>query len=254
MIEVKNLCFSYRKEPILEDISFNISKGEVVTLLGPNGSGKSTLIKLLLKLLSPDQGGVFFNGKNINKIKHKDLAKQMAYVPQSSYIPFSYTVLDVVIMARVMYKGIFSRYSKKDEILSKEAIKKVGICHLIDSNYNELSGGQQQLVLIARALAQGATVLIMDEPVSGLDFGNQMKLLKTIKELATLGYTFLQSTHYPDHAFMVSDTSIVLNESKILEQGKTSEIITENILEQIYGIDIKIESLQNGNRVCTVNI
>ncbi len=169
MIRAEGISFGYGNKTILHDVNMQISEGDVVSLLGPNGAGKSTLIKILLGLLDPHTGDVYLDSKNIKSYKEKELAKKVAYVPQTSYLPFSYSVLDIVIMGRISYQSIFSKYGKKDKDIAEECLKRVGILELKDKMYNELSGGQKQLVLISRALAQEAKVFIMDEPVSGLD-------------------------------------------------------------------------------------
>lgn len=250
MIRTENISFSYGKKTILDSVNMQINEGDIVSLLGPNGAGKSTLIKILLGLLNPDTGDVYLESVNIKSYKEKELARKVAYVPQSSYLPFSYSVLDIVIMGRISYKSIFSKYSKKDKKIAENCLERLGILTLKDKMYNELSGGQQQLVLISRALAQEAKVFIMDEPVSGLDYGNQMRLLESIKHLADQGYTFLKSTHYPDHAFLVSNKAVLMKEGKILTMGSPDETITKENINILYGIDVSIEMTFHGSNMC----
>ncbi len=250
MIRTENISFSYGQKAILDNVSMQIKEGDIVSLLGPNGAGKSTLIKILLGLLKPDAGHVYLDSVNIKSYKEKELARKVAYVPQTSYLPFSYSVLDIVIMGRISYQSIFSKYSKKDKEIAKTCLEKLGILNLKDKMYNELSGGQQQLVLISRALAQEAKVFIMDEPVSGLDYGNQMRLLESIKNLADQGYTFLKSTHYPDHAFLVSNKVVLMKEGKILTMGSPDEIITKENINILYGIDVSIDMTLHGSNMC----
>jgi iron complex transport system ATP-binding protein len=250
MLHVNNISFSYANKDILQDISFTIQEGDIISLLGPNGAGKSTLIKIMLGLLKPKSGAVYIQNKDINTYKPKELAKRVAYVPQSSYLPFSYTTLEVVIMGRISYQSIFSKYSKKDEDVALESLQTLGIADLKDRPYNELSGGQKQLVLIARALSQEAKVFIMDEPVSGLDYGNQLRLLETLQRLSAQGFTFLKSTHYPDHAFLVSNEVILMKDGKIVEKGSTQKVINQKSIYDLYGIDVDIESSTKGYSMC----
>ncbi|MGA1933651.1 ABC transporter ATP-binding protein [Arcobacter sp. YIC-464] len=253
MIEAKNISFFYGKEKILDDISLKINKGDIISLLGPNGTGKSTLIKILLGLLKAKNGEVLLENKNISTYKKKSLAKKIAYVPQSSSIPFAYDVLDIVLMGRIAYQGFFSRYSKQDEEIAINSLKKLGILYLKDKLFSKLSGGEQQLVLIARALTQEASFFIMDEPVTGLDYGNQIRLLETIKSLASQGFTFLKTTHYPDHAFLVSNEVILMKNGKIIEAGNVEKVITQKNLEHLYGIDVNIDKTKYGFNICIPN-
>lgn len=250
MIKVENINFKYKNTNVLEDINFEISEGDIISLLGPNGAGKSTLIKIILGLLKQDDGEVYLRDKNIQEYKKQELAKNVAYVPQTSHLPFSYSVLDVVIMGRIAYQSIFSKYSEKDKKISQECLDKLGILDLQDKLYNELSGGQKQLVLISRALAQEAKVFIMDEPVSGLDYGNQIRLLESIKKLASEGYTFLKSTHYPDHAFLVSNKVILMKDGHILDIGTPQDIITKENINKLYGIDVSVDITKYGAHMC----
>lgn len=250
MIEAKNISFSYGKKIILKDISLNIKRGDILSLLGPNGTGKSTLIKILLGLIKPDSGKVLLEDKCIQSYSKKDLAKKVAYVSQGSSLPFAYDVIDIVIMGRISYQGIFSKYTKKDEEIAINSLEKLGIAHLKDRLFNQLSGGEQQLVLIARALTQEAEFFIMDEPVTGLDYGNQIRLLEIIQSLSQQGLTFLKTTHYPDHAFLVSNEVILLKEGEILAQGKANEVITNQSIQKLYNIDVNIDKTEYGFNIC----
>lgn len=250
MIKVENISFKYKSMNVLENINFEINEGDIISLLGPNGAGKSTIIKIILGLLTQDTGEVYYKHKNIKLYKKKDLAKKIAYVPQTSHLPFSYSVLDVVIMGRIAYQNIFSRYSQRDKEIAKSCLKNLGILDLKDNLYNELSGGQKQLVLISRALAQEARLFIMDEPVSGLDYGNQIRLLENIQKLSKQGYTFLKSTHYPDHAFLVSNKAILMNNGQILDIGTPQNIITKENINKLYGIEVSVDMTKYGASMC----
>ncbi|MDD2357831.1 MAG: ABC transporter ATP-binding protein [Thiovulaceae bacterium] len=239
IVSVKNLKFSYPKREVLQGIDFELYQGEVVSLLGANGCGKSTLIRLILGLIK-GKGEIKIEGKELHKYSSKEIASHIAYIPQYHNAPFNYSVLDMVVMGRVFKLGLFASPSKNDFEIAHKALKSIGIASLADRAFGELSGGQKQMVLLARALTQEAKTFIMDEPVSGLDYGNQMRLLEMIKHLSSEGYTFLKTTHYPDHAIMVSSRIVVMDEGKIIANGSSDEVITSEILKDIYDIDAKI--------------
>ncbi|QDF29737.1 ABC transporter ATP-binding protein [Halarcobacter anaerophilus] len=247
MFKVEDLKFSYGKKEILKGISFEINSSDIVSILGPNGCGKTTLLKIMLGFLKPSQGKVYFGGKDISKIKPKHFFQRVAYIPQIHDGAFGYLVKDVVLMGRMPYKSIFSNFNKEDKKITLNALEVMGIEHLKDEIYTTLSGGQRQLVLIARAIAQQADIFIMDEPVNGLDFGNQYKLLNKIKELSKKDLTFIKTSHYPDHVFFVSNEAIFLDKGKILEKGNPETIIREENIKKVYKIESKIININNRN-------
>lgn len=205
LIAVRDVTFGYAHPPVLRNISVSFQAGEVVSLLGPNGSGKTTLLKIVLGLLPPQRGDVLLEGLAIRAMTSKQLARRIAYVPQFHRIAFGYRVLDVVLMGRMPHKPFFFRYDAADERVAARALERLCIAHLKDRPYSEVSGGERQLVLIARALAQGADIFVMDEPVNGLDYGNQIRLPGRIADLSRSGYTFIKTTHFPDHALWGGD-------------------------------------------------
>lgn len=249
-IEVENISFGYTRETVLSDISFAIGEGDVVTLLGPNGCGKSTLIKIMLGLLRPAEGRVFFNGRDIRQMSSKALARNIAYVPQLHKSSFPYAVLDVVLMGRIPYKPFFFRYSKADLGIASDALDRLSISHLAHRAYTEISGGERQLTLIARALAQGAKTFIMDEPASGLDYGNQLRLLDQIIKLSREGYTFIKSTHSPEHALWIADHAILIRKGAVMADGRSDEIITAENLFSLYNARVNVLKLNRFLRVC----
>ena len=249
MFSVENLKFSYGKKEILKGITFEIESSDIISILGPNGCGKTTLLKLLLGFLKPTEGEIYFNKKPINTLKAKDFFQRVAYIPQIHDGTFGYLVKDVVLMGRMPYKTLFSNYNKQDKKIVLEALEMLGIENLKDEIYTTLSGGQKQLILIARAIAQQADIFIMDEPVNGLDFGNQYKLLSRIKELSKENITFIQTSHYPDHVFFASNEAIFLDKGKIVEKGTPNTIIREENIKKVYQLESKIEMINDRN-VC----
>lgn len=236
IITVNDLHFSYPGRPVLQGIDFSLRKGEVVSLLGPNGCGKSTLIRLILRLLR-GQGDIWLGNLPIERYSHREIAGHIAYIPQYHNVPFNYSVMEMVLMGRVSKQGLFAAPSAKDRAIAAEALERIGIADLAARPFGQLSGGQKQMVLLARALTQEVNTFIMDEPVSGLDYGNQIRLLELITQLATQGYTFLKTTHYPDHALMVSSRVVVMNGGKIIADGKPHEVITAPMIRDVYGIE-----------------
>ncbi len=240
-LKVTDLSFSYGNESkVIDNISFKIDAGSVVSILGPNGSGKTTLLKLILGLLEPQAGIIEVFQTKLTSLSLKERAKKLAYVPQKHKAVFAYKVIDIVAMGKLPYSGVFCTTSQKDYIEAAEMLDKMNLKHLSERPYNEISGGEQQLVMICRALLQRAEILILDEPVTGLDYGNQLMLLKKLKELSQTGITCIMTTHYPEHALWTSDHSIFLKKGKIVAGGKTDNIITGEMLYKLYNVNIKI--------------
>lgn len=250
LIKVEGISFGYTKKTVLDNISLSIAEGEIVTLLGPNGCGKSTLIKAMLGLLRPVKGSIFYNGENILNISSKLLARKIAYVPQTHKGSFPYTVRDVVLMGRIPHKIFFFKYSGNDMKIADNALDRLSILHLADRPYTEISGGERQLTLIARALAQGARTFIMDEPASGLDYGNQLRLLDQIIKLSREGYTFIKSTHSPEHALWIADRAVMIKNGSIVADGSCDEIINTNNLLKLYNARVSVLKLNGSFDVC----
>lgn len=249
VIKLEGISFGYTQKTVLADIDLTIAAGEIVTLLGPNGCGKSTLIKIMLGVLRPARGNIFYNGEDIRRLGAKYLAKQIAYVPQTHKSSFPYTVRDIVLMGRIPHKTFFFRYSKSDGEIAEKAMESLSILPLANRAYTEISGGERQLTLIARALAQGARTFIMDEPAGGLDYGNQLKLLDQIIKLSRGGYTFIKATHSPEHALWIADRAVMIKNGVIMADGAAAEIINTKNLLQLYNARVNV--LSNGSfRVC----
>ena len=240
ILNATDITFAYGSRKVLDNVSLSLGKGEVVSLLGPNGSGKSTLLKILLGFHRPHSGTALLDGEVLHDIPPKKLAKRIAYVPQIHQITFPYPVIEVVLMGRMPHQSIFTRYSQSDRQTALEALEKLSISHLQSRSYTEISGGERQLALIARALAQGADIFIMDEPVSGLDYGNQIRLLERIHLLAREGYSFLKSSHFPEHALLISNRVILLSGGIVLAEGLPGEVITQNYLRELYQVEVEM--------------
>ncbi|MHC1726992.1 MAG: ABC transporter ATP-binding protein [Syntrophobacteraceae bacterium] len=250
LMKAQGVSFSYSGVQVLKDISLSVERGRIVSLLGPNGSGKSTLLKVLLGIYHPERGSVLFEGKPVMRLAPKELAKRIAYVPQTHRMAFAYRVLDVVLMGRTPHKPFFSRYSEKDEEIALRSLDRLSILHLKDRSYTEVSGGERQLTLIARALTQGADTLIMDEPANGLDFGNQIRLLDQIADLARDGYTFIKSTHFPNHALWIADRVVMLQKGSIVADGRPADVMNEEAICRLYDTEISILKVNGTLKTC----
>ena len=250
-IEVKNLSFSYGEKQVLHNMSFSLEKGTFVSVLGPNGAGKSTLFRCILGLLPDYSGQIRINGTDRKHFSVRQAAGQIAYIPQSSHCVFHYSVLDMVMMGRTNHASLFKAPGKADITACLAALEKVGIGHLKDRCFHKLSGGEQQLTLIARALAQDAPVLLLDEPTANLDFGNQLLVLKQAKQLAKEGYTVVQTTHNPDQSYLFSDRILALQNGNLVADGTPSQVLTDPLMARLYQADVHVVSLyEDSTRVC----
>ncbi|MDR0490706.1 MAG: ABC transporter ATP-binding protein [Oscillospiraceae bacterium] len=243
MININGVHFSYGKHKVLNNVSFSIEKGEFVCVLGANGSGKTTLLKTILAFLRPQQGAVTLYGQNVHDIGEKELAKKIAYIPQVHTPPFPFKVKDVVLLGRTPHLSYTCRPTAKDERVARDAMDRLGIGTLAEKRYTELSGGQRQMIIIARALTQQPEILIMDEPTTSLDFGNQYIVLAQMLELAREGISVLMVTHDPDHAIYCADRIIAMKSGSILAAGDTRDVINEPVMRRIYNMTIKVRDV-----------
>lgn len=243
-LEAKHLDFGYGTRRVGNDVSLSLGAGEVLCLLGPNGSGKTTLFKTLLGLLPPQGGQVLMDGADLQGSKRGEIAQRVSYVPQAHAAFFPFTVREVVLMGRTAHLGVFSSPSRRDQEIAQTAIERMRLAHLADSIYTCISGGERQLALIARALAQDARIIVMDEPTANLDFGNQVRVLEHIQDLARTGMGVLLSTHDPDQAFICADRVAMLHEGRLARTGTPAEAITSESLRQLYGVDVEITQVE----------
>ena len=249
MLEVKDLKCGYRNHIVLENVSFTAETGDIICMLGPNGSGKSTLIKTMIGLLDPYEGEVLLNGEDIKDWSWKDRAKIISYIPQTFSSMFQYRGIDIVLMGRTSYLGLASSPSEEDERIAEEAMERLKITHLRDKIYSQLSGGERQLVKIAQALAQQAKIIIMDEPTNNLDFGNQAVMLNHLKSCADMGITIIMATHFPEQAFLYGTKALLVKDNNVIEVNKPKENLTEENLQSLYGVEVKIVELALDNRI-----
>lgn len=255
ILSVKNLCFSYRTKQVLHDISFDIKKGEILCLMGPNGSGKSTLIDNIMGIHKPNSGHILINSKEYSHYKRNEIAQNISYLPQNHSITFPYTVKEVVMMGRAAYTSPMGAPSHEDEAMCEKAIETVGITQFADKPYTEISGGELQLVLLARALCQNAPLIMMDEPTAHLDYKNEIFFLETVCRLCQEeNISMLIATHLPEQAFYfesqnVSVKAMFLKNGKCAAYGNPSEIITEEMLAKVYEVNAQIIEQDNSKTI-----
>lgn len=239
-LELLDVSCGYGQKNILSNITFSIENGKVLCILGPNGVGKSTLFKTILGFLKLQHGSILLDGESILNWSRRRLAKSIAYVPQAQAQPSPFSVLEVVTMGRTAHLRSFESPAKKDFEIAESSLERLEILFLKNRIFNELSGGERQMVLIARALTQQPQVLVMDEPTSNLDFGNQVRVLKQIKRLAQSGLCIVMTSHFPDHAYLCSAKVVLLQKDKSYQIGVFDEVVTEENLRKAYEIDVKI--------------
>ena len=251
ILKAENISFKYNKESptIFENINLKLNKGDILWLQGHNGIGKTTLINSLNGLHQINNGTIKLKGKNIKNLSFKQISQTIGYIPQGHIPSFPFTVEDVVLMGRTPYLNLSQTPKEKDIEIANKAIKDMGIEHLKDKPYTNLSGGERQLVFLARILAQEPDILILDEPTSHLDFGNQIKLLEILENLAKKGLGIIMSSHFPDHAFVSCNNVAIMENKSFLDFGTPDEVITEENLEKIYDIKVKIVKFED-RKVC----
>lgn len=250
-MEVTNLSFSYGERQVLKNISFSAEYGQILSVLGPNGVGKSTLFRCMLGLMKPREGDSLIDGISVRDMSARELSRKIAYIPQSHNPVFNYSVLDMVLMGTTAQMGGFSSPGRVQVKLAKQTLERLGIGDLSGRGYGNLSGGERQLVLIARAMVQNAKILIMDEPSSSLDYGNRLRVMDTVRDLGKDGYAIIQSTHDPDQAYLYSDKILALYGGEVLAFGTPEETIREELISRLYGVDVEVCSLQEDRvRVC----
>jgi iron complex transport system ATP-binding protein len=219
-------------------------------VLGPNGGGKTTLFRTILGLLEKHSGYIGLDGRAIEELSREQIARMAGYVSQGHSAYFAFTLREFVLMGRTARLGAFSSPGRIDRDIAQQALESLGIAHLGDKPVTEISGGERQLALVARALAQEPQLLVMDEPTASLDFGNQIRVLEKITALASSGISILFSSHDPDQAFLSAQRVLLLGEGRALEIGTPADVIRSDTLERLYGVSIKIIETENGERAC----
>lgn len=250
ILEARALAFGFPDRTVGRDVDLTLQAGEVLCVLGPNGGGKTTLFRTLLGLIPKISGTVRIDGRDIDAISRAEVARAAGYVPQGHSAYFAFTLREFVLMGRTARVAAFATPGRADRETAERALAALGIAHLAERPVTQVSGGERQLALVARALAQEPKVLVMDEPTASLDFGNQVKVIERIAGLARSGIAVLFSTHDPDHAFLAADRALLLGDGRTLAIGAPREVIRADTLQALYGVSIRVLDLGEGRHTC----
>ncbi|MFT8952048.1 MAG: ABC transporter ATP-binding protein [Gluconobacter sp.] len=223
---------------VLNDVSLTFRRGELIGLLGLNGAGKSTLLRILMGLLKPTSGEVYLEGTLLSSLRPLDVARRLAYVPQAHAMTFPYTVRRMVELGRIPHHGVAGRLGAEDRLRVDQAMGRLGLLALAERPVTELSGGEKQRVVLARALAQEAVGLLLDEPMSGLDYGHQLRLMSLLAELAAEGHLILLASHRPEEFFSAGHRALILEEAQIVADGPPELIVTAERMSRLYGVPL----------------
>ena len=251
--EIRGLSFAYStsKEAVLRDLNLDVDAGEIVSILGHNGSGKSTLLSCMLGLLVPQSGTILLDGRDISQLSEREIASTVGFVPQIHIPTFGFSVLDFVVMGCAQSIGLFSKPGKEERENARAALYQMGIGDLAEKRYTEISGGERQKTMIARAIVSKPEVLLFDEPTAHLDFGGQLLVLRTIRDLAREGYSVVITTHNPDHALLLGGKAALMNGDGGLISGDVAAVITRENLSRIYKSEVRLEYIESlGRTVC----
>jgi iron complex transport system ATP-binding protein len=245
IIEAEQLSIGYGNRLVGRDLNVSVGKGEVLALIGPNGGGKTTLLKTLLGLIPPLAGTIRLAGKELERLSIRERARLMAYVPQIHTGTFPFTVADLVLTGRSAYGDLLRRPSARDYAVVEKALQRLGISHLSDRPYTQISGGERQLALIARAMAQEPEIVFLDEPTASLDFGNQGNVLREIRALADHDQGVVFSTHDPNHALRFADRAFLIRDGTCLAMGVPKTVVTAELLSALYRTEVRVIAGEN---------
>ena len=250
MLEARDLAFGFPGRSVGRNVSFMLADGEVLCVLGPNGGGKTTLFRTLLGLLPAQAGEVILAGHPLSSLSREQVARLAGYVPQGHSAYFDFTLREFVTMGRTARLGAFASPGARDRQVAERALESLGITALAERRITEVSGGERQLALLARALAQEPRVLVMDEPTASLDFGNQVRVLERISALAKTGISVVFSSHDPDHALLAAHRALLLGDGRALEMGAPATVIRPDSLQRLYGVLVQVVAAEGGRRAC----
>jgi iron complex transport system ATP-binding protein len=243
---LRDVRFGYTEATaVLDSLSLRIAPAKITAILGPNGAGKTTLLNTILGYLKPQTGDVLLDGESINKYSKRQLSQLIGLVPQAEHFPFNFTAFEYILLGRTPYMGIFNMPREGDYQAAEAILDLLKIRHLKDRMVEELSGGEQQLVLLARALAQEPKILLLDEPTTHLDLGNTVTILNALKALAQENVTVVFTTHDPQAAVYCADQLVLMKKGSVLSAGSLEEIMTSGSLTQLYGVGIRVEKVQD---------
>ena len=242
LLEIERISYRYRPnaEPVLQNLSMSIEKGTVNTILGPNGAGKSTLLDICLGWKEPEAGRILLNQEDMRSYSRRQMGRWMSLVPQDEQVRFDYTVLEYLLLGRAPYLSQLEMPGPEDIEIAREALEKVGLLPLQERPASKLSGGEHQLLMIARALVQEPHILVLDEPTSRLDPGNRQRVVSLLKSLLSHGVTILFTTHDPTLAADISTHALLLKQGRVIHAGPEEEVLTNEHLSELYGISMEV--------------
>ena len=254
LISIKDLTFAYDGDHrlVLDGLTLDLPAASITAVLGPNGAGKTTLIHILLGLLKSYEGMIQLSGRNLAHYTRRELSRMIAFVPQIEYTAFEFSVLEYVLMGRAPHMGILQTPTKGDLDHALEHLEALGLTHLAHRSVRELSGGERQLVLIARALAQEPKLLLLDEPTTHLDLSNKGRILATLSSLAKQGVTVIFTTHDPEAAASTAAYLVLMKQGKVLSSGVLKHVLTAESLSETYGIPVRVVQV-DGQPVVLLN-
>jgi len=247
-IELRDVSCGYGHKAVLENFSATLNSGEIFYILGPNGIGKTTLFKTVLGFLPLLGGSITIDGRPLHELGPGESARYIGYVPQSHVPPFAFRTIDVIVMGRTARLGAFERPKARDYDIAEKIMEELGIRYLMERSYTELSGGERQMALIARALAQEPGFLMMDEPTSDLDFGNQAVVLRRILKLAEQNYGVIMTTHYPEQVLLLNARVALIKRKGEISAGMARDVLTAPNLSETYGIPVAVMDVIYKNR------
>lgn len=250
ILKVENGCFGYPKQDeILTDINIQLDEGHILSVLGPNGIGKTTLLKCMIGLMPWSRGRSLLMGNDIRNMSSREIWNTISYIPQSHGFSFSYTGLEMVMLGRSSHLGLFQQPGKKEIELAEQMMERVGITRLADKDCNRMSGGELQMVLIAKALINEPKLIILDEPETGLDFHNQILVLNMVEKLAhEENISAIMNTHYPTNAMSIADEAFMMNHSGERFYGKTGDILNEQNISRSFDVNVVVDEIIYQNK------
>lgn len=257
LLVASDIDFSYGGPPVLQGVELKCETctgggvaaggGDMVAIIGPNGAGKSTLLQVLTGYLRPDRGRVELNGKDLRELSRREIAGQVAYVPQRAPAGFGFTVAEMVLMGRQPYRGLAALDTEDDRRIARESLAAAGVDHLVAKLYDSISGGEQQLVMLARALAQRAAILVLDEPTSSLDLHAQWGLLTLLKAMCSRENAAVATFHDLNLASRWCTRMVLLSGGRVVAAGEPAEVMRRDVLEEVYRVRLKVEQRDGGN-------
>jgi iron complex transport system ATP-binding protein len=239
--EIKNISFEYvvgRK--VFRNVSLSLEEGEILSILGANGAGKSTFLNCIAGLYKPTEGEILLDGRALSSISRIEIARNIGYIPQIHDSNFGFSVLEYTVMGRTPYIRPYETPSKEDYSIARASLERVGLHNMSEKIFTEMSGGEQQLAMIARVLTQQPKIIIFDEPTNHLDYGNQYRTVEMMRQLSKDGYIIVTSTHNPNHVFELQGKVAILKHDGEMVIGNSDTLMTEKILMELYGLKIGV--------------